>query len=56
MHLAQGDPSAALAVLEPWRRQVEAKEWADERLKVMVLQAVALQAQGEQGSGGATAL
>ena len=32
----------------PWRRQVEAKGWADERLKVMVLQAVALQAQGKQ--------
>ena len=48
VHLAQGDPSAALAVLEPWRRQVEAKGWEDERLKVMVLQAVALQAHGEQ--------
>ncbi len=48
VHLAQGDPSAALAVLSPWRRQVEAKGWADERLKVMVLQAVALQAHGEQ--------
>src|SRR5437016_13238624 len=41
VHLAQGDPSAALAVLPPWRRQVEAKGWEDERLKVMVLQAVA---------------
>ncbi len=39
--LAQGDPSAALAVLEPLRRQMEAKGWQDERLKVMVLQAVA---------------
>ena len=48
VHLAQGDPSAALAVLEPWRRQVEAKGWADERLKVMVLQAVALHAHGEK--------
>jgi LuxR family maltose regulon positive regulatory protein len=48
VHLAQGDPSAALVVLSPWRRQVEAKGWADERLKVMVLQAVALQAHGEQ--------
>jgi LuxR family transcriptional regulator, maltose regulon positive regulatory protein len=48
VHLAQGDPSAALAVLGPWRRQVEAKEWQDERLKVMVLQAVALQAHGEK--------
>jgi LuxR family transcriptional regulator, maltose regulon positive regulatory protein len=48
VHLAQGDPSAALAVLSPWRRQVEAKGWEDERLKVMVLQAVALQAHGEK--------
>src|SRR6266699_6180860 len=48
-HLAQGDTSAALAVLESWREQVEAKRWQDERLKVLVLQAVALQAHGEQG-------
>ncbi len=48
VHLAQGDPSTALAVLEPWRRQVEAKGWEDERLKVMVLQAIALQAHGEK--------
>jgi LuxR family transcriptional regulator, maltose regulon positive regulatory protein len=47
VHLAQGDPSAALAVLVPFRRQVEAKGWADERLKVMVVEAVAHQAQGE---------
>ncbi len=46
VHLAQGDPSAALAVLSPWRRQVEARGWEDERLKVMALQAVALQAHG----------
>src|SRR5438045_5010552 len=48
VYLAQGDPSAALAVLSPWRRQVEAKGWQDERLKVMVLQAVALQAHGDK--------
>ncbi len=48
VHLAQGDPSAALAVLSPWHQQVEAKGWEDERLKVMVLQAVALQAHGKQ--------
>ena len=47
VHLAQGDPSAALALLEPLRQQAEAKGWADERLKVMVLQAVALHAHGE---------
>jgi len=48
VHLAQGDTSAALAVLEPLRQQVEAKGWADERLKVMVLQAVAHHVHGEK--------
>jgi LuxR family maltose regulon positive regulatory protein len=48
VHLALGEPAAALAVLEPWRRQVEAKEWEDERLQVRLLQALALQACGEQ--------
>jgi len=48
VHLAQGDTSTALAVLEPWRLHVEAKGWEDERLKVMVLQAVALHAHGEK--------
>ncbi len=46
--LAQGDPSAALAVLGSWRRQVEARGWQDERLKVLVLQAVALQAHSDK--------
>src|SRR6266516_4620804 len=48
VHLAQGDPSTALAVLGPLRQHVEAKGWADERLKVMVLQAVAHHALGEK--------
>ena len=48
VHLAQGDTSAALAALEPLRSQTEAKGWEDERLEVMVLQAVALQAHGEK--------
>ena len=48
MYIAHGDSTAALAVLSPWRRQAEAKRWADERLKVMVLQALALHAQGEK--------
>jgi len=42
--IAQDDPSAALAVLEPLRQQMEARGWADERLKTMVLQTVALYA------------
>ena len=48
VHLAQGDTSAALAVLEPLRQQAGAKGWADEQLKVMVLQAVALHMHGEK--------
>jgi LuxR family transcriptional regulator, maltose regulon positive regulatory protein len=48
VHLAQGNPSTALAVLSPFREQVEAKGWADEQLKVMILQAVAHNAHGEK--------
>jgi LuxR family transcriptional regulator, maltose regulon positive regulatory protein len=48
VYLAQGDPAAALAVLEPWREQVDAQDWKDERLKVMVLQALALDAYDEK--------
>jgi LuxR family maltose regulon positive regulatory protein len=46
--LARGDSSAAIAVLEAYYQQVEAKNWQDERLKVMVLQAIALRAHGEK--------
>jgi len=48
VHLAQGDTSAALAVLEPLRSQAEARGWEDERLKIMLLQAIALHAHGDQ--------
>ena len=48
VHLAQGDPAAALALLEPLRQQMETKHWEDERLKVMVLQAVALNVLGQK--------
>ena len=48
VRLAQDDPSAALAALGPLRQQAEAKGWEDERLKVMVLRAVALHARGEK--------
>ncbi len=48
VHLAQGDPTAALAVLEPYRRQMAEKAWADEELKALVLLAVALDARGER--------
>ncbi len=46
--LAQGDPSAGLAVLELFRRQMETRGWDDERLKAMVLQAVALHLDGKE--------
>ena len=46
--LAQGDACEALAVLAAYRRQVEARDWQDERLKAMVLQAVAHHARGEK--------
>jgi LuxR family maltose regulon positive regulatory protein len=40
--ISQDDPSPALSILEPYRQQMEARGWADERLKAMVLQALAL--------------
>ncbi|MDQ3654849.1 MAG: LuxR C-terminal-related transcriptional regulator, partial [Chloroflexota bacterium] len=47
VHLARGEPSTALAVLEPFRQQMAAKGWADELLRVLVLEAVAHDAHGE---------
>lgn len=47
-YLSQRNPSAALAVLQPWLQQVEAKGWSDERLKGMVLQAVAYYSYGDK--------
>jgi LuxR family maltose regulon positive regulatory protein len=49
VELAQGDPAAALAVLEPFCRQVETKGWQDEVLRVSILQAIAHDAHGEKG-------
>jgi LuxR family maltose regulon positive regulatory protein len=48
VYLAQGEASEALALLEPLRKLAEAKHWEDERLKVMVLLAVALDVHGEK--------
>jgi LuxR family maltose regulon positive regulatory protein len=48
VHLAQGETFTALTTLGPLRRKVEAKGWEDERLRVMVLQAVVLDAHGER--------
>jgi LuxR family maltose regulon positive regulatory protein len=47
VRLPRGDSAAALAVLEPARRQAEEKGWPDQRLKIMVLQALARHANGE---------
>ncbi len=41
VHLAQDDPTAALAVLEPVLQQAEANDWADRRLQALLLQALA---------------
>jgi LuxR family maltose regulon positive regulatory protein len=46
--IAQDDSSAALSVLEPLHRQMDLKGWQDERLKVMVVQAVAHHLLGEK--------
>jgi len=48
--LAKGDANAALAVLGPLRELATAKNWADERLKVMILQVVALALNQERES------
>jgi len=48
VHLAMGEPSSALTDLKPLRHQAEVKAWQDERLKVLVLQSVALHAKGEK--------
>jgi LuxR family maltose regulon positive regulatory protein len=49
VHLAQGNPSASLEVLESYSQRIEAKGWVDEHLKVLVQKAVALNTQGEKG-------
>jgi LuxR family maltose regulon positive regulatory protein len=46
--LAQGDSSTALGVLVPLSKQMEEKGWEDERLRIKVLQSVALHSQGKR--------
>lgn len=46
--LAQGNPSDALKLLELFRQQMEEKDWQDERLRAVVLQAVALYLSGDK--------
>jgi len=45
--LAQGEPATALALLAPLRQQAAANNWADLRLQVLLLQALAHQAAGD---------
>jgi LuxR family maltose regulon positive regulatory protein len=46
--IAQGDPSAALRVLESLRQKAEAKGWAYTLILVMAVQSIALYANGEK--------
>ncbi len=61
IHLAQGDPDAAMTKLTPERQQAEANEWLDKQLQVRLLEALAHQAAGDskramQAIGAALAL
>jgi LuxR family maltose regulon positive regulatory protein len=47
--LAQGDPAAALALLEPLRRRAQERRWVDEQLSATMLAALAQHAAGESG-------
>ena len=42
--IAQNKPKAAFQLLEPLRQKMEKKNWADECLKIMVLQSIAVDA------------
>ncbi len=46
--LDMGDTSSALKVLEAFRQQMEKKDWKDEQLKIIVLQAITQNAHGEK--------
>lgn len=48
VQLAKANPSEALELLGPYRQQMDAKGWQDERLKIMILQAVAHHANDER--------
>ena len=50
-YIALGNAPAALAVLDSLRQQAEARQWQDERLTVLILEAVALQVGGAQSEG-----
>jgi LuxR family maltose regulon positive regulatory protein len=46
--LAEGRPEEALSLLEAYRQQVEAKDWYDEQLRAMILQALAHHLRGDE--------
>jgi LuxR family maltose regulon positive regulatory protein len=48
--IAQGDSSAVLEILIPYCPQMEEKKWEDQRLRAMVLQALAHHLQGDKDS------
>ena len=50
VELAQGDAAAALSTSTAYRQESETRGWADERLKAMILQALAEQTQGDKAA------
>lgn len=52
VHLAQGNPAAALTTLEPMLQEAEARCWPDQKLQAMLIQALAFQANGEKDKAG----
>jgi LuxR family transcriptional regulator, maltose regulon positive regulatory protein len=48
IHLAKGEPAAAIAVLEPYRAAMAERGWADQGLMALVLLAVAHEAGGDR--------
>jgi LuxR family maltose regulon positive regulatory protein len=46
--LAEGRPEEALSLLEAYRQRVEAKDWYDEQLRAMILQALAHHLHGDK--------
>ena len=46
--ILQGDSSAALKILDPYCQQMQARDWKDQLLKGITLQALALYSQGEK--------
>lgn len=51
VHIAREDPSAALQVLAPYRRQAEEYGWKDEILRTIILEAIVQKELGEEERG-----